>query len=364
MKIVGVFRGFPGLGRVVSGVSLLNELRKKGHEILGYSYMQGRDILNNYEIKNILQKSPLESNIMEIGLNPISKIAGELIEKILNENPDLVIIDGEALLASTLSLVFPKEKILTLLNPTDICNDSLPESTIAFYKQHYLSVGSSIIHTPNPDFNILPRESLNCNLHLINTILRSEILELKSNISNENIIGILGGGCANSSESFYNSTLEIGMKIIDIAKKMINENFIIYCNDLEVKKSLDNKIEYLKNIKIVEKYTEPKEIYKNAKLVMCRAGRNTISELTYLQIPAILFSSKGDFRSKEQEKNIDIACQMNSLKMKKSSLDETTDEIIEKIIYLTTYQEKNIEFIPGNDEALQIINNILNKKVG
>ena len=364
MKIIGVFRGFPGLGRVVSGVGLLNDLRKKGHDILGFSYMQGVDILNSYKINKLLNETPLKSNIMEIGLNPISKIAGELISKIIDENPDLVIIDGEALLASTLSLVFPKEKILTLLNPTDICNDSLPESTIAFYKQHYLSAGTAIVHMPNINADILPKEKLDCDLHLINTILRDEILNLKPDITKKSIVGILGGGCANSSDNFYKSTLEIGKKIVEVAKKLSNEKFLIYCNDKEIKKSLDFEIINMNNIKVIEEYTEPKEIYTNAKLIFCRSGRNTVSELLYLQIPAILFSSKGDFRSKEQEKNIDAVCKINPFKLKKSSIDETIDEILKKIEKLVKIERSDVEFIPGNKKALQIIEKILNNKVG
>lgn len=359
MKIFGVFRGFPGLGRVVSGVSLLNELRKKGYEVSGYSYMQGKDILNNFDIKSILDQDPLVSNITEIGLNPISKVAGELINKILSEKPDLVIIDGEALLTSTLSLVYPKEKILTLLNPTDLHNSSLPESTIAFYKEHYLSSGSAIVHAPSLDPDNFKNNNSNCNLHLINTILRDEILQLKDNINKDNIVGILGGGCANSSENFYNSTLNIGEKIIETAKRLSDENFLIYCNDTKIKNRLNEKAIDLKNMEIIDNYTKPKDIYSNAKLIMCRAGRNTISELLHLQTPSILFSSKGDFRSKEQDENIDIACSINPLKMRKSSLDETTDEIINKINSLIEDQRRGSEFTPGNNRALEIIENII-----
>lgn len=362
MKIFGIFRGFPGLGRVVSGASLLNELRNKGYEVLGYSYMQGRDILNSSDIKSIIDKAPLMSNIMEIGLNPISKVAGELIDKIVKEKPDLVIIDGEALLASTLSLVYPKEKIITLLNPTDLHNNSLPDSTIAFYKEHYLSSSSAIIHAPSLDIKNFSDNNPNCELHLINTILRDEVLQLKDNIKKEKIIGILGGGCANSSKNFYTSTIAIGEKIIHAARSLSSESFAIYCNDEAIKKELDDKVVSLKNIEIIGEYTAPKDIYSNAKLIMCRAGRNTISEILYLQLPSVLFSSKGDFRSKEQDKNIDIACSLNPDKVKKSSLDESTSEITNKIQSLINCSKTSTNFIPGNNMALEIIENILNKR--
>lgn len=45
-KILGIFRGFPGLGRVVSGVSLLETLRDEyGYCIDIISYLQGNRYL-------------------------------------------------------------------------------------------------------------------------------------------------------------------------------------------------------------------------------------------------------------------------------------------------------------------------------
>lgn len=361
MKILGIFRGFPGLGRVVSGVNLLKELEKKGHEVYGYSYLQGLDVLKSYNIKFFLDEELLRTNIMEIGLNPISKVASELIKKIIDENVDLVIIDGEALLISTLSLVFPREKIVALLNPTDLFNASLPKSTILFYEKHYLAAKTAIIHSPYFEENILKeKENLTSDIHLINTIIRTDVLEVKKQIKKENIIGILGGGSANSSENFYQSTILIGKKIINIAKILSKENFLIFCNDLAVSKILKDYSSSLKNVKIIEKYAEPKELYSKAKLVMCRSGRNTVSEVLYLQIPSILFASKGDFRSKEQEKNIELVSQINPAKMKKANIDESVETIIEKIKALSQKEDAFI-FNAGNQEALEILENILKK---
>ena len=47
MRILGIFRGFPGLGRVVAGVSLLEELRDQyGANIRMISYLQGNEYLS------------------------------------------------------------------------------------------------------------------------------------------------------------------------------------------------------------------------------------------------------------------------------------------------------------------------------
>ena len=44
-RILGIFRGFPGLGRVVAGVSLLETLRDDyGFDVRVTSYLQGNNI--------------------------------------------------------------------------------------------------------------------------------------------------------------------------------------------------------------------------------------------------------------------------------------------------------------------------------
>ena len=46
MKILGIFRGFPGLGRVVAGVSLLETIKMNYNcEIKIISYLQGNKYL-------------------------------------------------------------------------------------------------------------------------------------------------------------------------------------------------------------------------------------------------------------------------------------------------------------------------------
>lgn len=54
-KVLGIFRGFPGLGRVVSGVSILETLRDEyGCIIEAFSYLQGKEYLQlkGFDIKH------------------------------------------------------------------------------------------------------------------------------------------------------------------------------------------------------------------------------------------------------------------------------------------------------------------------
>lgn len=46
MKVLGIFRGFPGLGRVIGGVSILETLRDfYGFKVKAISYLQGNEYL-------------------------------------------------------------------------------------------------------------------------------------------------------------------------------------------------------------------------------------------------------------------------------------------------------------------------------
>ena len=95
MRIYGFFRGFPGLGRVVSGISILSMLKDMGHEIKAYSYLQGVQALKEHSIDFLLEKQPTKNQVMAIGINPICEVAGEIISKICRDKPDMVIVDGE-----------------------------------------------------------------------------------------------------------------------------------------------------------------------------------------------------------------------------------------------------------------------------
>ena len=149
MKVYGIFRGFPGLGRVMSGISILSALKNEGHVVKAYSYMQVIDPIEKNEFEKIIDDLAEGQEISSIGLNPIGRAGAKLIETICSDNPDLVVIDGEPLLISTLAMVYPRSKIMALLNPADLYNPSLPKASIEFFHTHYLSAGTAIVHGVN-----------------------------------------------------------------------------------------------------------------------------------------------------------------------------------------------------------------------
>ena len=356
MKIFGIFRGFPGLGRVVAGAGILKELSLRGHDVRAYSYLQGKNILDEYKLRTIISEQPDERHIMIIGLNPISRESGKLIDEILKENPDLVIVDGEPLLISTLSMVFPREKILSLLNPSDIENKSLPLSTIKFYRSHYLSAAHAFVHGVSIENYSKIAKEYSCKIQSVQTILRPEILNLSKINRGDYVVGILGGGSKMVSKNFFNSTISMAKNIISLAHYLTDKNFIIYCNDSEVYTTLKKFLP--KNLELVGDYTPPEIIYSKADVVLCRAGRNTVSELLFLKIPALLYSTAGDFRSSEQDKNIEDVCTLSQGLIQKCSVGTTAENLAEQLEQVLNVSGANFNFSAGNEEMLKYIDKL------
>lgn len=360
MKIYGIFRGFPGLGRVMSGVALLNSLRRQGYEVYAYSYLQGLEVLKQNNISLIHDEQPSKLHIMVIGLNPISKIAGEIYDDIIKNKPDLVLVDGEPLFISTLSMIYPREKIISLLNPSDLHNPSLPISSRLFYQRHYLSAGYSIVHGVGVEKSeVLEKNS--SEIKWVNTILRDEIINIKNNDSSKDIVGILGGGCQNSSKGFWESTILMGKKMIESSRILSAYRCRIYCNDRTVASALHQYLSENDSVEIFDSYVNAARMYSGAKAVICRAGRNTTSELLYLKIPSILLSANNDFRSEEQKKNINKVLQYNPDGIKTVDLSSSAQNLADNIKSVIKFSNPKVMFVPGNESALSFINDILHK---
>ena len=72
-KILGILRGFPGLGRVVSGVSILETLRDSyGYDVKIISYLQGNKYLYSRDYNNLNEVTPMD--YCSIGLLPTNKM--------------------------------------------------------------------------------------------------------------------------------------------------------------------------------------------------------------------------------------------------------------------------------------------------
>ena len=328
-KIYGILRGFPGLGRVSSGIALLKELEKQGYQVGAISYYQGVTALKEQDVPILLEYEPEDRDITSIGINPITEFSSKIAECIIEGNPDLLILDGEPLLQSVLIDVFPKSKIISLLNPSDLYNETLPQFKVNFYRKNYLLCGNAIVHGIGLNSDSITRGD--CVVHHIPTIIREEVLNISTTRkNNKRIVGILGGGSVNSSKSFIESTIAMGVKIVSIAKLMDEYNFDIYCNDDFIKSEIEEKIGNVTNLRVVSRYVSPKEIYKDTCFAIVRAGRNVASELLYLNIPGLLIATNGDYRSKEQEKNINLMIEVGNSLFDKFSINDKLKLLLRK----------------------------------
>ena len=96
-------------------------------------------------------------------------------------------------------------------------------------------------------------------------------------------------------------------------------------------------------------------MYKNAGVVVARSGRNVASELLFLNISGILFATDGDYRSKEQEKNIDAMILTSNGLFVKTKMTDCDEKLIQNIRERMVSKYQGIDFEPGNQYAISII---------
>lgn len=327
MKIHGIFRGFPGLGRVVSGVELLESMRINfDAEIRAFSYLQGeayliqRGYIKQYEVKH--------SDYSTMGIIPVSNYGEWILRNIERDSPDLIIIDGEPLMIQAIKLCFPSIYVLSLLNPFDVNNPFNERSSQQYFNHLYSLSDEVIVHglvkAANPG-NYKEFSS-------INTILRKEVLQIVRKSIKNKISFILGGGTVNTDNTFIEGTVSIVKKATLVADSFKGFEIHIYCSSELIFRKVNESIEYRNNIIIHLEISDPATYFFDSKLIISRGGRNTVSELLYLGIPSIVIATGCGFRINEQKSNI-----------------EEVDKISNNMFYMTTSEIDDSEFIKTCD---------------
>ena len=87
-------------------------------------------------------------------------------------------------------------------------------------------------------------------------------------------------------------------------------------------------------------------------MVITRSGRNTLSELVYLGIPALSFVTGDNYRRVEQEQNLKSLNAKNILSV---NLDTPIGEIYHKAMYLINQGVISNNFNAGNKSAIKEI---------
>jgi hypothetical protein len=356
MKIVGIFRGFPGLGRVVSGVELLHYFQgEHGAEIFIYTYLQGEVLLKQYNIQSQFSISPLD--ISSIGIIPVSKYGENIINSIGKIKPDFVLVDGEPLMVQAIKLTYPNTHVISLLNPSDVENPMNQTSSQLFFN-HYFSLSDlAIVH----GLRKVNNPGIYKNFHSVNTIIRTEILNISRVIKSKQIYCILGGGTVNVQNDFLESTLKIANLCFGLALELADYKITIQCSSSNVYEIVNENIKPNQpaNLQLISTIKPPADYYSNSSLIITRAGRNSLSELLFLNIPAISFISGCSFRKEEQACN---AQHSQNLLIKSLPTDIQLSQFVQTckdLLYKNEIEDTKNCFLPGNKVAIELILNYL-----
>lgn len=343
-RVLGIFRGFPGLGRVVAGVSLLETLRDKYDCTVKFiSYLQGNKYLESRGYTDLEEVTPMD--YCSIGLLPTNKMGAYIHNTIKDLMPDVIVIDGEPLILQSIKISHPNTKVVALLNPTDVDNPNNDKEAMEFFNTMYSLSDLAIVH----GLRIVERDRRYNNFISISTIIRQEIIAIK-NVPTNNIYCILGGGTVNVGLQFEDSTLRIGELCKKIAPILPKYNIHIICSSQNIFNVL-NSHKYSANVLLHEEIISAEKYYSDACLVITRSGRNTLSELAYLGIPTISFVSGCTYRKAEQTNNIN---DLKTSTIVSASLDITPKEFAEICVKMMKIKTDNT-LQCSNDKAIKHI---------
>lgn len=343
-KVLGIFRGFPGLGRVVAGVSLLETLRDNYEcDVKFISYLQGNKYLESHGYTGLKEATPMD--YCSIGLLPTNKMGVYIHNTIRSFIPDVIVIDGEPLILQSIKISHPNVKVVALLNPADVDNPNNDKEAMDFFNTLYSLSDLTIVH----GLRQVEKDKRYKNFISINTIIRQEIIAVK-NIPTNNIYCVLGGGTMNVGQQFEDSTLRIGELCQKVAALLPEYTMHIICSSQNIFKVL-NENNYSDNVKLHEDIISAQKYYSDACLVITRSGRNTLSELAYLGIPAISFVSGCTYRKVEQTNNIN---DLNTPIIVSASLEMTPENFAEFCLKIIGKKTDSL-LQCGNDEAIKYI---------
>ena len=344
-KVLGIFRGFPGLGRVVAGVSLLETLRDKyGYEVKFISYLQGNRYIESRGYLDLHEATHMD--YCSIGLLPTNKMGVYIHDTIKQFAPEVIVVDGEPLILHSIKISHPDIKVVTLLNPADVDNSTNDKEAMEFFNAIYSMSDLAIVH----GLRRLKGDERYSNMISTNTIIRPEIISVK-NHPTSNIYCILGGGTVNVGSQFEESTIRIGKLCLNVASYFPNYTMHIICSSKNIYEAL-NLNRCTENIRLYEEIIPAEKYYSDACLIITRSGRNTLSELLYLGIPTISYVSGDSYRKVEQFQNIES---LNVESIKPILDDISVEEYKITIKGMLDLGKKKNKFIPSNEICIDKI---------
>lgn len=200
--VIYILRGWPGLGRVMQGVSLsqmVNGIFPKQNQYFyssdsGYNYLKE----HNYDVTDISTRSLRGPILGSLSNRQIVT----LIENISKSPPSAIIIDGELQLIPVIRSIY-KGKIVALANKFDLFNPYHSVGLMSIFRSYYSYCDHIIVGSldPREDKCSLPSEYPS--LTWLTPFVRSRIQnvdEISANKGNYDITVVFGGG-SNGAEA-------------------------------------------------------------------------------------------------------------------------------------------------------------------
>ena len=104
---------------------------------------------------------------------------------------------------------------------------------------------------------------------------------------------------------FTESSIRIGELCIKVAEELSEYRMHIVCSSANIYDAL-YRMSITDNVFLYKDIISPQYYYAHASLIITRSGRNTLSEIKYLDIPAITFVTGDRYRVVEQRQNVNL----------------------------------------------------------
>ncbi|HPQ72069.1 MAG TPA: glycosyltransferase [bacterium] len=343
MRVATILRGFPGLGRVVAGVEVTSVLRRLHNaQTRIYSYLNGWEYLKYFHEHDCYRVD--DQNISCIGIIPVSPGGEALLGEVCHWRPDVIVCDGEPLLVRSFRLTCPSATIIVLLNPFDVYNPINPFSSQLFFNDCYSNADIAIVHgltSVKDTFGF-------SHFHSIPTIVRSEILSLRKNGEDrDHVVCILGGGSNTTDPQFAESSLKAALKCADVVLSTRSEPLHIFCGSNDISRHLQKSIDD-ERLRIYGQIASAKELYARTKIAVARGGRNTLSEILYLGLPALAFATSAFYRGNEQSENINAVESLSGGRILPFTSSSSTEEIVLALAAAEDSSKTSTTWQPGN----------------